>query len=184
MVSRGLLFVFAASFILMSLRPLPAQSGQLRAAKLGVARSIVAGPGEGFANGGSSTVADDIAKIRSEWAKDLHSKQLDQIVALYAPEAVFLQPNGERVTSRAAIRDLCKKIMDTFTSDISLHSIVTEHSGDLAYDSGDFRESLVKLSDGTTSEVQGNYLMIFKRQSDGTWLIVEQMWTLVTPATE
>jgi uncharacterized protein (TIGR02246 family) len=136
------------------------------------------------ASGASPPVADDIAKIRSEWAKDLHSKQLEQILALYASDAVFLQPSGERITGRPAIRDLCKKIMATFTSDITLHSIATEHSGDLAYDSGDYRESLVKLSDGTKNEAQGNYLMVFKRQSDGNWLIVEQMWSLVTPPTE
>ena len=128
--------------------------------------------------------AGEIARLRSEWAKNLLAKKLDQIVALYSADAVFLQPSGERVTGRAAIRDLCKHIMDTFTSDISLHSIATEHSGDLAYDSGDYRESLVKISDETKIDVQGNYLMVFKRQSDGSWLILEQMWTLITPATE
>ena len=61
---------------------------------------------------------------------------------------------------------------------------VADHSGDLAYDSGEYRESLVKLSDQTKAEVQGNYVMVFKRQPDGTWLIAEQMWTLVTPGSE
>jgi uncharacterized protein (TIGR02246 family) len=129
-------------------------------------------------------VAEEIARLRSQWAKSLLDKKLDQIASLYTSDAVFLQPSGERITGRPAIRDLCKKIMDTFTSDITLHSIASEHSGDLAYDSGDYRETLEKLSDGTKAEVQGNYVMIFKRQGDGSWLILEQMWTLVTPATE
>lgn len=159
MISRRLLVVSVALLIGAASQRLPAQSKQPAA-------------------------ADEIARIRSEWAKDLRSKQLDPLVALYAPDAVFLQPSGERVTGRPAIRDLCKKIMDTFTSDMNFHSITTEHSGDLAYDSGDYRETLVKLSDETKIEVQGNYLMVFKRQSDGHWLIAEQMWTLVTPATE
>jgi uncharacterized protein (TIGR02246 family) len=159
MVSRRLLVVSVALLIAAPSQPLTAQAKQPAA-------------------------ADEIARIRSEWAKDLRSKQLDPIVALYAPDAVFLQPSGDRVTGRAAIRDLCKKIMDTFTSDMNFHSIATEHSGDLAYDSGDYRETLVKLSDETKIEVQGNYLMVFKRQPDGHWLIAEQMWTLVTPATE
>ena len=159
MVSRRLLVASLTLLIALVAPPLPAQSGQ-------------------------STAADEIARLRSEWAKNLLAKKLDQIVALYAPDAVFLQPSGDRVTGRAAIRDLCKNIMATFTSDISLHSIATEHSGDLAYDSGDYRETLVKVSDGIQIEVQGNYLMVFKRQSDGTWLIAEQMWTLVTPPTE
>jgi uncharacterized protein (TIGR02246 family) len=128
--------------------------------------------------------ADQVAKLRSDWAANLHAKKLDQITALYAEDAVFLQPNGQRVTGRPAIRDLCKNVMETFTSDISLHSIASEISGDLAYDSGDFHETMVKLSDDTKADTQGNYLMIFKRQRDGSWLILEQVWTMITPATE
>jgi ketosteroid isomerase-like protein len=141
MVSRWSLVASMALFITLLAPPLPAQSKQPAA-------------------------ADEVARLRSEWAKDLLAKKLDQIVALYATDAVFLKPSGERVTGRAAIRDLCKNIMDTFT------------------DSGDYRETLVKLSDATKLEVEGSYLMVFKRQSDGTWLILEQMWSLVTPATE
>jgi uncharacterized protein (TIGR02246 family) len=129
-------------------------------------------------------VADEMARIRSEWAKDLHDKQLDRLVALYAPDAVFLKPGGQRVTGRPAIRDLCKGVMDAFTSDINMHSLATDHSGDLAYDSGEYTESLVKHSDGTKADIQGNYVMILKRQADGKWLIVQQIWTLITPSTE
>jgi ketosteroid isomerase-like protein len=129
-------------------------------------------------------VADEVARIRSEWAKDLHDKRLDQISSLYAPDAVFLQPSGERVSGRPAIHDLCKKVMDTFTSEITFNSLASDHSGDLAYDSGEYRESLTKLSDNTKADVEGNYVMIFKRQSDGSWLIAQQMWSLVTPSTE
>jgi uncharacterized protein (TIGR02246 family) len=130
------------------------------------------------------SAADDIAKIPAVWAKTLQAKQIDQLAALYTSEAVFLKPSGERVTGRDAIRDACKKIMDTFSSDFTFHSLASDVSGNIAYDSGEYTESLVKISDQTKAEVQGNYLMIFKRQADGKWLIAQQMWTLVTPGTE
>jgi len=132
----------------------------------------------------AARVADEIVRLRTEWAKDLRAKQLDQIASLYAPDAVYLLPSGARVTGRPAIRDVCKKIMDNFTSEITFQSLASDHSGDLSYDSCEYRESLVKLSDQTSAEVQGNYVMIFRRQPDGTWLIAEQMWTLVTPGSE
>jgi len=124
----------------------------------------------------ASTPEDAIANLRSEWAKDLHDKKLDQIVMLYAPDAVFLPPNGERIVGRSAIRDLTKRAMDTFTSDLTFHSISLEYSGNLAYDSGEYRETLVAASDGNTSHGQGNYLMVYKRQADGSWMIVQQAW--------
>ena len=125
----------------------------------------------------SLTVEDGIAKIRLDWARDLHEKRLDDIAIMYAPDAVFIQPNGERVSGRAAIRELCKNVMATFTSDLIFHSINSENSGDLAYDSGDFRETLIKLADGSKTESSGSYVMVFKRQPDGNWLIAQQMWT-------
>src|SRR5215472_3837231 len=130
------------------------------------------------------SAADAMANIRAQWPKFLHSKQLDQLAMLYAPDAAFLDPNGGRISGRPAIRELCKKVMETFTSDLTFHSITTEYSGDLAYDSGDFSETLVNLSDGSTSQGKGNYLMVFKRQPDGNWLIAQQVWTASTRSHE
>ena len=154
---------------------------------LGVALSCCAAPSFGrprpdFAPG--LAAASETGKIPAQWAKLLQSKQIDQLAALYTEDAVFLKPSGERITGRPAIRDLCKKIMDSFSSDFTFRSMTSDVSGNIAYDSGEYKESLVKISDQTKAEVQGNYLMIFKRQPDGTWLIAQQMWTLVTPPTE
>jgi len=129
-----------------------------------------------------SSAADAIAKVRAEWMKDLHDKQLDQFVMLYTPDAVFLTPNGQRITGRAAIRDLTRQAMDTFTSDLHFRSLASEYSCDLAYDSGEFHETLTLLSDKSTKEGKGNYLMVFKRQPDGNWLIAQQVWTEAIPA--
>jgi ketosteroid isomerase-like protein len=123
------------------------------------------------------TVTDDLAKLRGLWAQELHDKQLDQIIALYAPDAAFLAPSGGRFTGQAEIRGLFKTIMDTVTSNLTLHSMVTESSGDLAYDSGDYTETLVPTKGGPDQHYQGDYLMVFKRQENGKWLIVQHAWT-------
>jgi uncharacterized protein (TIGR02246 family) len=129
----------------------------------------------------TSTAADGIATLRAEWVKDLHTKQLDQIVALYAEDAVFVQPTGARITGRPAIRELCKNIMATFTSDITLRPVTNERSGDLAHESGDFSETLTNVSDGKKQQSTGAYVMIYKRQPNGAWLIAEQVWIGAQP---
>ena len=125
----------------------------------------------------ASGVAEELANLRQQWVKELHDKQLDQIVALYAPDGAFLSPSGGRFTGPAAIRGLFKNVMDTVTSELTLHSIVTENSGDLAYDSGDYSETLVPTTGGPNQHFQGDYLIVFKRQKDGKWLIVQHTWT-------
>jgi uncharacterized protein (TIGR02246 family) len=125
--------------------------------------------------------ADPFVKLRANWAAALHAKQLDALAMMYAADAVFVEPDGQRVTGRPAIRDLCQKIMATFTSDLNFHSLVTKQSGMLAYDSGDYQETLVATSDGTKTEARGTYLMVLTRQSDGRWLILAQVWTEAKP---
>jgi len=129
----------------------------------------------------SADNADPFAKLRGEWATALHAKQLDQLVLLYAPDAVFLTESGGRFTGRPAIRELCQRAMDTFTSDIQFHSLAQEQSGNLGYDSGDYSETLVANAGGARTEAKGTYLMVLKRQSDGRWLIQQQMWTESAP---
>lgn len=124
----------------------------------------------------------EIARLRSEWVKDLHTKQLDQIAALYAEDAEFLLATGTRVSGRAAIRELCKNVMATMTSDITLRTATSERSENLAYDSGDYSETLTSVADGTVTPYKGTYVMIFRRQANGAWVIAEQVWTDASPA--
>ncbi len=131
---------------------------------------------------GKPTISPEIARLRAEWVKDLHAKQLDQIAALYAEDAEFLLATGTRVSGRAAIRELCKNVMATMTSDITLHTATSERSENLAYDSGDYSETLTSVADGTVTPYKGTYVMIFRRQANGAWVIAEQVWTDASPA--
>jgi len=129
----------------------------------------------------SSGTADALRKIREEWAKRLHEKQLGPLVDLYAPDGLFLIPLGERFTGRDAIRKLCRNTMAIVTSDITMRSIVTESSDSLVYDSGQFEETLTRVADGKKFESHGSYLMVLKKQPNVRWLIAQQVWTGVEP---
>src|ERR1700732_3015415 len=106
-----------------------------------------------------------LAKIREAWVQDLRTKQLEPILKFYAPDAVFLQPTGERITGSAALRALFQNVMATFNSDLTLHSQNLETSGDLAYDSGDFQETLTTNATGAKMTSTGSYIIIFKYQA-------------------
>jgi ketosteroid isomerase-like protein len=122
-----------------------------------------------------------LAKIREAWIQDLRTKQIEPILKFYGPNAVFLQPTGERITGSAALRNLFQTIMATFNSDLTLRSQNLETSGDLAYDSGDFEETLTTIATGAKITAKGSYIMIFKRQPNGSWQIAQQVWTGTPP---
>jgi len=124
--------------------------------------------------------ASGVAQISENWAKDWSAKNIDALMALYAEDAVFLPANGIRVTGRSAIRDLFEKAQTVISSDLRVHSKVTEQSGDLAYDSGEYEETA--NSGGVTRSGRGNYLVVFRRHGKNQWRIVEHMWTDVPTA--
>ena len=122
-----------------------------------------------------------LAKLRETWVQDLRTKQLEPILKFYAADASFLQPDGERITGSAALRMLFQTIMATFNSDLTLHSQNLEASGDLAYDSGDFQETLTNIATGAKINSKGSYVIIYKRQANGAWQIVQHVWTGTPP---
>ncbi|HEY4949780.1 MAG TPA: DUF4440 domain-containing protein [Candidatus Acidoferrales bacterium] len=121
------------------------------------------------------------AKLREAWVQDLRTKQLEPILKFYATDAAFLQPDGERITGSAALRTLFQTIMATFNSDLTLHSWSLESSGDLAYDSGDFQETLTNIATAAKMNSKGSYVIIYKRQANGAWQIVQHVWTGTPP---
>jgi len=118
-----------------------------------------------------------IAALREEWAKDLHDKKLDAFVALYTPDAQFLTETGERFAGRDAIREVTRHAMELFTSDLIFESKIGGISAELAYDSGDYHETLVTAANGKTLHPRGTYMMVLRREAKGRWLIAAQMWS-------
>ena len=88
---------------------------------------------------------------------------------------------GERITGSIALRTLFQTIMATFDSNLTLHSQNLETSGDLAYDSGDFHEILTTIANGAKIATKSSYIIIFKRQPNGSWQIVQHVWTGTPP---
>jgi ketosteroid isomerase-like protein len=128
-----------------------------------------------------TSTLETLAKLRESWVQDLRTKQLEPILKFYAPDAAFLQPDGERIVGSVALRTLFQTIMASFNSDLTLHSQNLEASGDLAYESGDFQETLTNVATGAKSNSKGSYVIIYKRQANGAWQIVQHVWTGTPP---
>ena len=118
----------------------------------------------------------DFRALRAAWAQALHDKRVHESVALYEPKGAFVTPDGQRFSGRTAIRALYTNIVNTYTSDITFQSLSAYVSGDLAYDRGQFTESLTVVATRKFFWSRGSYLTIYRHTPSG-WLIAEQVWT-------
>jgi len=119
---------------------------------------------------------DEFAGLRAEWAQNLHDKRVDASVAEYTATAEFVDPSGARVRGTEALRKLFATVTATFDSDLKFDSKKVEVSGDLAFDSGSYEETLTVRASGKEQHASGSYLTVYERGA-GKWLIAEQEWT-------
>jgi uncharacterized protein (TIGR02246 family) len=175
-----LLSIVMLMVVLMTTVFATSSAPRIAARSVSVERARAAGSLALQAKADNTTVLGEVTRIREQWVRDLHAKQLDAIMLFYAPDASFLTGNGMRFTGRDAIRGLFTNVMGSVTSNLTMNSILIESSGDLAYDSGDYKETLAPALGGPTQEYEGCYVIVYKRQADGQWLIVQHAWTLLS----
>lgn len=132
--------------------------------------------------GSAANAAAPGASLSDDWAAQWSAKKLDAVIALYTPEPVFLPTSHARWTGLAEIRKNFAALLAQFNPDIRLHSIKSESSGDLAYDSGSYVETIAPVKGGKSMHFQGDYLLVFQRQKNGEWKILEQTFTSYDPA--
>lgn len=122
-----------------------------------------------------------LAQPGHDWARDWQAKKLDAVLALYTPDAVFLDASGSRIAGQKALRKFFASVLAQYSALPSLRSVDSSASGDLGYDWGDYSEVVTPVANPAGAiQTHGTYLVILRRVS-GRWLIATQMWTGSVP---
>jgi ketosteroid isomerase-like protein len=94
----------------------------------------------------------------------------EQFVQLfYADDARFLPPNQPMVTGRAQIRDAFRDLLVTGFGELAAETVDIGSSGDLAYRIGTYLL-------GRPAPDRGKFIEIYRRQADGMWRCVADMF--------
>jgi ketosteroid isomerase-like protein len=131
-----------------------------------------------------SSAGNDFTTQREQWAHNLHDKRVEASIAQYAPDADFHDPSGVVTHGTAALRRLFQTVTNTFDSDLTFLDSRSDISGNLAYDAGIYREIMVTRATGQKRDIHGTYLTVYRKNHDGRWLIIEQMWTVAPSDTK
>jgi uncharacterized protein (TIGR02246 family) len=106
-----------------------------------------------------------LADIHPSVEAGVNSQDLDGLMALYAPDAAMVLPDGSTVTGTEAIREQWAGLL-AMKGRMTLRSRYAIEAGDLAILSNEWTFTADELTMGaTTAEVA-------RRQADGGWLYV------------
>ena len=110
------------------------------------------------------------------FVRDLHDKNIDDVMTLYTSKAVFVNPDGKTFKGEDQIRKLYEQVTATYDSDLHLTTTNLRYTKNTAIEHGTFTETLRTRETGATQQLSGSYVFVHERQSDGTWLISVQKW--------
>ena len=118
-----------------------------------------------------------IDHANADWLPAMKAQDPERLAADYAPDGVFVLPNGRAVVGKAAIVELYRKQFATGVRvlDGAIHQDgLAEAAGGLIVEWG-HGGSTSQDTAGKTSKAEGPYLTVWKRGADGRWAIVRNL---------
>jgi len=113
----------------------------------------------------------------------LNARDFKGLAALYAEDAIVLPSNQAAVQGRAAIQAALEAFPPISNSQFQVLEI--EGLGDLAYSRGTYSMTVTPAG-AAPIEDRGKYIEIWRKQADGSWKILRDIWNsdLPLPAPE
>jgi uncharacterized protein (TIGR02246 family) len=120
--------------------------------------------------------AADEATIRAnikEWSAAARAKDATKFVSYYADDGVVMLAGAPDISGIAAIREGIGGMMQdaNFALSFEADNVVVARSGDLAYETGTYSMTMSR-PDGKPAPEQGRYVVVWRKQADGTWKVV------------
>ena len=138
----------------------------------------------------TTTVADTWAadettlrNLDAEWSKAAGAKDIDKTISFYSEDALVM-PSNSPVLKGKAVREMWQGMFSLpgFGGGWKATKVEVATSGDLGYVTGTYEMNETDAS-GKPKTDKGKYLEVWKKQADGSWKCVADMFNTDLPAT-
>jgi uncharacterized protein (TIGR02246 family) len=132
--------------------------------------------------GRPADVRAQILRLDREWSQAAQRRDVDRVISYWADDAIVLPPGSPPVVGKAAIREFVVKSFQAPDFSISWKTtdVAVSGSGDLAYATGTNRVTF-RNPDGKQVTVDGKAVTVWRRDKDGAWKCVVDIWNDISP---
>ena len=118
------------------------------------------------------TTRDDVRNVKARFVKAVSEKDVKALVDCYEADGIVLAPNTPMMRGSSALGDLFQKdIIDAGVKAIEFDTTDIVEDGSLVIEAG--RNVVhVELPDGGSTADRGKYLVVYRRQADGSLKMV------------
>jgi uncharacterized protein (TIGR02246 family) len=129
----------------------------------------------------SKNISTELEALCFAYQNAWMSNDAEAVLALFSEDAVLLPHHGDpAVIGKAAVRDFWWPANSPMTTITDFGTTVAEACahGDVGHAWGRFSLAFSYADADKTHQVSnaGSYLMLFRRQANGQWLISHRMW--------
>lgn len=137
------------------------------------------------AAGAADTRAADEATLRKlddDWSKAAAAKDVEKTASFYSDDALVMPPNSPVLKGKDAAREMWKSMFAVpgFGGGWRATTVAVAKSGDLGYTTGPY-EITETDANGKPMTDKGKYLAVWKKQADGSWKCVADMFNTDLP---
>lgn len=137
----------------------------------------------------SETPADDPAAdraavdaVRNHEQAALNAGNIDSLLLVYADDIDMMAPGAPSARGSAAVRELTTGMLKDATPAVNYTSSNVEISGDIAIDRYTATLTMTPRAGGTATNETIKGVHVLRRQADGSWKIIQDIWNVDPPA--
>lgn len=123
-----------------------------------------------------------IRNADANWSAASHLKDVDRFISFVSADCQFMPPVNSAVVGALAIRGWISEISALPGFDLRWRATTVElaPSGDLGYTTGNYNFRVISPDGSPVSDV-GTYATIWRKQADGTWKVVVNVFSSFDP---
>lgn len=128
-----------------------------------------------MAPGDSAGEVDRLTELRNNYERAENAGNVADIMDTCTDDVVFMPPEAPPVSGAAAVRGFFEEFLTAFDASIELSREAITVGNDVAAEWGTVSGS-VTGPDGESQSVNNTYLIVYERDSDGTWKQSKNIW--------
>lgn len=130
----------------------------------------------------ATTTGPDVEAVTGaleQYIAAVNAGDMESALALIAGDAINMPPDGPPIVGIAAIRSNAEDFFPYYTMQSRTTPDEVVVSGDLALVRASYTDVVTPRDGGETTEASGVWLIVMRRQPDGSWKMWRDMWSVI-----